>query len=55
MDDSSQYIEQQIATETLVALQPLPDECEVLLPDDSDLVAEEMKFGLGWNSTSTTL
>ena len=29
--------------------------CEVALSDGSDLLAEEMKFGLGWNSTSTTL
>ena len=28
--------------------------CEVALSDGSDLLAEEMKFGLGWNSTSTT-
>ena len=27
---------------TGVALQPLPNECEALLPDGSDLVAEEM-------------
>ena len=27
--------------------------CEVALSDGSDLVAEEMKFGSGWNSTST--
>ena len=26
-----------------------------LLPDGSDLVSEEMKFGLGLNSPSTTL
>ena len=37
-----------------MALLPLPDECEAWLPDDSDLVAEEMRFGLGWNSTFTT-
>ena len=37
-----------------MALLPLPDECEAWLPDDSDLVAEEMRFGLGCNSTSTT-
>ena len=34
--------------------QPVPNECEAWLPNDSNLVAEEMKFGLGWNSTSTT-
>ena len=28
--------------------------CEVALSDSSDLLAEEMKFVLGWNSTSTT-
>ena len=28
--------------------------CEVALSDGSDLVAEEMKFGLGWNSPSHT-
>ena len=28
---------------------------EALLPDGSDLVAEEMRFRLGWNSTSTTI
>ena len=33
----------------------MPDECEALLPDGSDLVAEKMRFGLGRNSTSTTL
>ena len=27
---------------------------EVALSDGSDLVAEEMSFELGWNSTSTT-
>ena len=32
----------------------MPDECETWLLDDSDLVAEEIRFGLGWNSTSTT-
>ena len=37
----------------LVALEPLPDECEALLSYGSDLVAEEMEFELGWNSTST--
>ena len=25
------------------------------MPDGSDLLAEEIKFGLGWNSTSTTI
>ena len=30
------------------------NESEALLPDGSDLVAEEMKFGLGWNSAFTT-
>ena len=29
-------------------------ESEAWLLDGSDLVAEEMKFGLEWNSTSTT-
>ena len=29
--------------------------CEVALSDGSDLLAEEMKFGLGWNSASTTV
>ena len=28
--------------------------CEVTLSDGSDLVGEEIKFELGWNSTSTT-
>ena len=28
--------------------------CEVALSDGSDLVAKEMRLGLGWNSTSTT-
>ena len=28
--------------------------CEVALSDGSDLLVEDMKFGLGWNSTSTT-
>ena len=28
--------------------------CEVALSNGSDLLAEEIKFGLGWNSTSTT-
>ena len=37
-----------------MALQPLPDECEAWFPDGSDLVAKEMGFGQGWNSTSTT-
>ena len=32
----------------------MPNECEALLSDGSDLVAEQMRFGLGWNSTSTT-
>ena len=32
----------------------MSNECEALLSDGSDLVAEEMKFELGWNSTSTT-
>ena len=27
---------------------------EALLSDDSDLVVEEMKFGLGWNYTFPT-
>ena len=40
---------------TGVALEPLPNECESLLSDGSDLVAEEMKFGCRWNSTSTTI
>ena len=26
------------------------DECEAWVPDGSDLVAEEMEFGQGWNS-----
>ena len=30
------------------------DECEAWLSDGSDLVAEEMEFGLGWNSLSPT-
>ena len=29
--------------------------CEVALSDGSDLAAEGMKFGLGWNSKSVTL
>ena len=29
--------------------------CVVALPDGSDLVAEETRFGLGWISTSTTI
>ena len=33
----------------------LPNECEALLSDGSDLVAEKMRFELGWNSTSTTI
>ena len=28
--------------------------CEMALSNGSDLLAEEIKFGLGWNSTSTT-
>ena len=28
---------------------------EAALSDGSDLVAEEMRFELGWNSTSTTI
>ena len=31
----------------------MPNECEALLSDGSDLVTKEIKFGLGWNSTST--
>ena len=38
-----------------MALQPLQDECEAWVPDDSDLVAEDMRFELGWNSTSNTI
>ena len=30
---------------TGMALKPLPDDCEALLPDGSDLEAEEMRFG----------
>ena len=37
-----------------MALLPLPEECEALLPDVS-VVAEEMGFGQGWNSPSHTL
>ena len=37
-----------------VALKPLSNECEALLSDGLDLVAEEMRLELGWNSTSTT-
>ena len=37
-----------------MALLPLPNEFEALLSDGSDLLAEEMRFELGWNSTSTT-
>ena len=37
-----------------MTLQPLPDECEAWLSDGSDLVAEEMEFGQGWNSPSHT-
>ena len=33
----------------------IANECESLLLDGSDLVAEEMKFGMGWNSTTTTV
>ena len=33
----------------------MPNECEAWLPDGSDLVAEEMWFVLGWNSTTTTV
>ena len=33
----------------------IANECESLLSDGSDLVAEEMKFGMGWNSTTTTV
>ena len=32
----------------------MPDECEALLPDGLDLMAEEMGFGQGWNSPSHT-
>ena len=38
-----------------MALYLLPNECEALLSYGSNLVAEEMRFGLGWNSTSTTV
>ena len=37
-----------------MALKALPDECYTMLPDGSDLVAEEMRLRLGYNSTSTT-
>ena len=37
------------------ALWPLPGECEAWLSDGSDLVAEEMGLGQGWNCPSTTL
>ena len=35
-------------------LKPLPGECEAWLLADSDLVAEEMRFGLGLSSTTAT-
>ena len=31
---------------------PLPDECDTWLPN---LMAEEMRFGLGWSNTSITI
>ena len=30
----------------------MPEECEALLPDGSDFMAEEMGFGQGWNPFS---
>ena len=32
----------------------MPDECEAWLSDGTDLVAEEMEFGQGWNSPTPT-
>ena len=44
----------QIGEGMVDGFQPLTEECEAWLPGGSDLVAEKMGFGLGWNCTSTT-